>query len=122
MNLERLQYRVEAEVRFTPEEVEYLIARAQVHYDATCRAAGMSYEDGARENGFIKQLKLFPSKHGVVWTFRQLDITLKILENFAGNYGDLPIRRKLANEIHIICDTLQQRHSQLQKEEEHVKR
>lgn len=120
MNLEGLRYRVEAEVRFTPEEVDFLIERAKSHYDDTCRAAGMSYEDGARENGFIKQLKLFPSKAaGVTWTFRQLDLTLKILEMRSHNEF---LRMKLANELNMICDTINKRYEDLKKEEQLAKR
>lgn len=112
MELKRCWFDVKAEVCFTAEEVDYLIERAKRHYDDACRAAGMSYEDGARETGFIKQLKLFPSTRiGVSWTFRQLDTTLKILEHYAGK--DDPMRARLFKEIHSVCDTMVIKHKQL---------
>jgi len=79
MTTGEFQHRISLGVSFTPQDVDYLIACAQSHYDWTCQAAGMSYEDGARENGFIKQLKLFPD-HQQFWNFRKFDLTAKILE------------------------------------------
>ena len=70
MKLKELDYEVKAVVEFTKEEAEYLADRAKRHYDYVCNQAGCAIgEMGARVNGFIAQLVLFPGKPHV-WRFR----------------------------------------------------
>lgn len=110
MELKRLRYDVKAEVRFTPEEAEYLVGRAKNHYDSTCRAAGMSCEDGARENGFIAQLKMFP-RTAHIWDSRKIDLALKVPEPFA-HYAD-KMRGKLERELNKVYSEIQVQYGQL---------
>jgi hypothetical protein len=112
MELKRLWCTAEAEVSFTPEEADFLIECAKNHYDTACLLAGCVIgEEGARINGFIAQLKLFPGPD--VWTFRKLNTALKILE--LHNSNEL-LRMKLSGELHAICSTLQNRGSELNGE------
>lgn len=110
MELKNVWLTPSAEVEFTPEEADYLVLRAQRHYDSDCQAAGSSYEDGARENGFIKRLKLFPGKPHV-WSSRQIDLTLKVLEHYAG--ADDPMRRKLFKDLHKTYTAMQTKYKEL---------
>jgi hypothetical protein len=110
MEMLRLWYTPTLELRFSREEAEFLVDRAKRHYDGTCQAAGMSYEDGARENGFIKQLVLFPGRTAV-WTSRQLDLTAKVLEHFAGQ--DTRMRKELAEQISAAFFAIQTKYREL---------
>jgi hypothetical protein len=77
-------YEVRAQVTFTRKEYEFLIASAKTHYDGTCKAAGLAIgEQGAQENGFLAQLRLFPTDKAftrVTWPFSRFDLCMKILE------------------------------------------
>lgn len=106
----RLWYTPTAEVCFAPNEVEYLIERAKRHYDSACQAAGTSCEDGGSENGFIAQLKLFRGGKAV-WTSRQLDLTLKVLEHYAG--PNEPIRASLFQDVLSAFNQIQAKHKEL---------
>ena len=78
MRLHRLHYSVSVEVEFPPEEVAHLIFRAATHYSATVREAARAIHDGAKENGFIAQLKMFPG--ATRWDSWKVDIALKAVE------------------------------------------
>ncbi len=106
------QYNISIQVGFTPDEAKFLVERAQRHYDATCQAAGSSYEDGARENGFIKQLVLFP-RLAPFWTTRQLDLTLKVLEVRDLQPEREVVRARLFNEVKDAFDAIQDRYEEL---------
>jgi hypothetical protein len=81
MEFKGYTYKVSAEVKFTKQETELLVELAKGHYDGACKLAGCAIgADGARENGFIAQLVLFPSKLPIVWAFREFDLTMKVLE------------------------------------------
>ena len=77
-------YEVKATVTFTRKEYEFLIEAAKSHYDEVCKAAGLAIgEQDSKENGFLAQLRLFPTDKAftkVVWPFRNFDISMKILE------------------------------------------
>lgn len=113
MELQRLHYTVTAEVKFTDEEIDFLIGRAKTHYDWTCQAAGLSIAEGGQTNGFIAQLKLFPTL-AAVWTFRELDLTLKVLE--MRDFNNELLRTKLFTQIILICDGMSRRHKEMNKE------
>lgn len=106
MELKRIYFKVEAEVTFSTEEVEYLIERAKSHYDATCQNAGLSMDEGARENGFISRLKMFPGPS--MWTSRNLDIAMKVLEMTDGN----PMGQRIFGEIWKIFQQLEHAHTE----------
>ncbi len=118
MKLERLHYRVEVELKFTEEEIDYLIDRAQRHYDGACQAAGTSIAEGARTNGFIAQLRLFP-QFDVIWTGREVDLALKVLE-----FADLGptkskkdvLRKRLREELNSAFTVMEQRYIELRGE------
>lgn len=112
MKLKKMWLTPTVEVAFTSEEIDYLIERAKKHYDSTCQAAGMSYEDGARENGFIKQLKLFPNLTPI-WTSRQIDLTLKILEPFVRSHYEDEMRGRLFDELRAIHTSMQIKYRKL---------
>jgi hypothetical protein len=109
MQIKGWRYDVKVEVEFSGEEVDYLIARAKSHYDGECQAAGMSYEDGARSNGFIKQLKLFPGP--AFWTSSQIDLTLKVLEWYT-SVDTSEIRDRLHRELMAAWSELRDRHAE----------
>lgn len=119
MKLQRLSYTVTAEVSFTPDEADYLVKRAKVHYDGTCQAARFLISEGAFENGFLAQLKLFPGP--VNWSFRNFDLTLKILE-LRGRPEDQLMRLTIHTALNRACDLINKRYEELTKEEALVQR
>jgi hypothetical protein len=121
MKLTGMAYEVSAEVEFTKAEVALLIKHAKAHYDHACWAAGLTIgERGARENGFIAQLKMRAPRRikgepyaRAVWKFRQLDTALKILEM----HGNDPKVRVLSSMLWGACKALEIRYTELTKEE-----
>jgi hypothetical protein len=110
----RLYYEVNIEVGFTDEEILYLINRAKNHYDSTCQEAGTSMEDGGRKNGFIAQLHMTrPSAWTWVWTSRQLNLTLKILEPITHVDMEDKLRAKLFADVNSAFNKIQDRHKEL---------
>lgn len=124
MELERLSYKVSAEVRFTKREVDYMIDRAKRHYDHSCQMFGCAIgELGATTNGVLAQLRLFPAKRddaACAFSFRELDTMLKILEmrEFGIDSGKREnLRTTLFTKINHTCNVINARYEQLTKEE-----
>jgi hypothetical protein len=113
MELQGLHYKVEAELRFTDEEVDLLLERAARHYDWTCQEAGaFSGANGAERNGFIAVLKIKPNSCPAVWTSRQVDLTLKILEPYYSEKREV-LRAKLFNELRLVFEALLKKYGEL---------
>ena len=107
----KFRYDISVEVSFTKEEIALLIATARSHYDMTCREAGYAAgENGYRFNGFIAQLRLFPSLPPV-WTTRQLDLSMKILEMVV--LKDRLGAEALCSRLYQTFDRIQQEHARL---------
>ncbi len=70
MKLESISYTPKANVKFTQEEANLLVALSQVHYDGVCRDAGLP-------GGFLFGVGNYPQAS---LTFRQVDTIAKILE------------------------------------------
>jgi hypothetical protein len=109
-------YEVKIALKFSTEEVGLLIELAKSHYDGTCQAAGTSIAEGGFENGFIAQLRLFSSQHPVVWSSRQLDLTLKVLEPYAPSRADSQLARQLSAVLYEMFKAVQIRQQQLNGE------
>lgn len=128
MKLEGLCYKVEAELRFTKVEVDYLIDRAKRHYDHTCQMYGCAIgETGAVVNGVVAQLRLFPTDKNTskrVFSSRDIDTMLKIIE--MPDYNPPAATRKTREELFIHLRAafrlIQNRYSELTKEEDNVQR
>jgi hypothetical protein len=117
VKIERLSFSVSVEITFSALEVDYLIDRAKRHYDFTCQEAGMSMKDGAQQNGFIAQLKLF-NHLTTTWPWRHFDLALKIIEM----PDKSPLRDKLTADFYRALKLIERRTKQLQEEEIHVER
>lgn len=122
MKTDGFRYRVELCVAFTQEEAEALCALAKLHYDSTCKAAGMSRDDGARETGFLAQLLLTPDRLAARWAFHQFDVTAKILEQLswalAAHKGKFEVLQGMtAKMIHAMC-AINDEYDRLTKEAE----
>ena len=108
----KFRYDISVEVSFTKEEIALLINTARAHYDMTCREAGYAAgENGYRFNGFIAQLRLFPALLPV-WTTRQLDLSMKILEMAALKDRDEAFR--LTTELNQTFDRIHQEYTRLE--------
>ena len=107
----KFRYDISVEVSFTKEEIALLIATARSHYDMTCREAGYAAgENGYRFNGFIAQLRLFPSLPPV-WTTRQLDLSMKIMEMAV--HKDMDTALALSTRLYQTFDRIQQEYVRL---------
>lgn len=147
MNFNGFQYDIEATITFEREEYETLIELAKMHYDATCREAGYKageldrYNVPAAKNGFLAQLELFPdTQEGTgmlfngkpavkldvstaTWSFRNLDLTMKILEQRdmltwgKGEEGQkkLAICDRVAHDILVIMRRIKTEYERIQK-------
>ncbi len=124
MNIESLRYELRAELKFTRTEINYMIKRCKEHYDGVCQAAGFSIQEGGFQNGFIAQLKMFPTTKTytvAVWTFNQIDITLKVLEY--KDFGeDNPLRLKLRGQLDKTFTMMMSRHKELREQEQKINR
>lgn len=91
MKLQFLHFVPKADVCFTEDEYDLMLACSEGHYDGVCRDAGCEsvlYENG--RPGFLRSASWASHSTGgapVAFTFRQLDTLAKILE--VGRYLDL---------------------------------
>lgn len=108
MKTGELRYKVSVAVSFTKKEIAFLLKCTRNHYDWTCQDAGLRCEDGASENGFIAQLKMFPD-HQQFWDFSKFDLAAKILEM----HTRIELGRRLFDEMLIAMKTLEKRHKEL---------
>lgn len=129
MKFNKFQHEVRAEVTFTKEEYEFLIELAKLHYDNTCREAGLligevhqhepsmfSYPVEATRNGFLAQLKLFPTTPeytAVIWPFSHFDITMKILEQRDYLPKQLDLANKIASDIMRVLRGINEEYKRL---------
>jgi hypothetical protein len=112
MQCKQFHFQVAIELQFTKEEADFLIERSKIHYDAACRAAGLSCDDGAPNNGFIAQLRLCPAGP-TIWAARQIDMALKILENCAVLDQGGGMRARLFEELSLAFNDVQLKHEEL---------
>lgn len=112
MTFLEFEYKVLSRVRFTKAEYTLLITLAQGHYDSTCLAAGLGIGEQVRghtglRNGFIAQLKLFPTTpqySDVTWSWSEFDLTMKVLEQ--RTYLKKPIERATADGLARIVSSV----------------
>jgi len=127
MKFKEFSYKVEAVVTFTKAEAEVLVTLANHHYDSTCVASGLSSGEShpkvgtAATNGFLAQLKLFPGS--TVWSFRNFDLALKVLEGrgICDRAGILTKTQafaagRLNTELNAMCDALNAEYTRLVSE------
>ena len=123
MNIEGFHYDVELEVSFTVEEAKALCALAKLHYDDTCRAAGMLISDGAQKNGFLAQLMMFQLRRlTVTWAFHKFDLTAKILEQLpwalCSNRSKWQVLEPLTTQVLVALKVIAKEYDRLNKEAE----
>jgi hypothetical protein len=123
LNTKGFQYDVELEVSFTIEEAAALCELAKLHYDDTCRAAGMLISDGAQKNGFLTHLMMFPPRSLTVnWDFRKFDLTAKILEQLpwalCSNRSKWQVLEPLTNQVLVSLKVIAKEYDRLNKEAE----
>jgi hypothetical protein len=126
MNIEGFHYDVELEVSFTIEEASALCELAKLHYDDTCRAAGMLISDGAQKNGFLAQLMMFQSRRlTVTWAFHKFDLTAKILEQLpwalCSNRSKWQVLEPLTTQVLVALKVIAKEYDRLNKEVETCK-
>lgn len=113
MKLDEFHYEVRAQVSFTSEEIDCMLQWAGNHYDSTCQeAASVAGVHGARTNGYIAQLRLFPNLKAV-WTSRQIDLTLKILEPYTSDRAANETATKLFRELHLTYRAMEGEYKKL---------
>src|SRR6185437_4969688 len=107
-------YNVKAQLKFTKREAVFLVTMAERHYDYTCQAAAsVAGVRGAQTNGFIAQLKLFPGRTPVTWTWQQLDLTMKILEARQHAAPREALRLSLTSQVDAAMREISLRHDEL---------
>jgi hypothetical protein len=126
MNIEGFHYDVELEVSFTAEEASALCELAKLHYDDTCRAAGMLISDGAQKNGFLAQLMMFQLRRlTVTWAFHKFDLTAKILEQLpwalCSNRSKWQVLEPLTTQVLVALKVIAKEYDRLNKEVETCK-
>jgi hypothetical protein len=126
LNTKGFHYDVELEVSFTIEEASALCELAKLHYDDTCRAAGMLISDGAQKNGFLARLTMFPPRSLTVnWTFDKFDLTAKILEQLPwvlrANRSKWQVLEPLTTQVLVALRVIAREYDRLNKEVETCK-
>lgn len=128
MKFESFDYKVSAELTFARAEYLALIDLAKAHYDDKCREAGLvigehgQHGEVGRVNGFLAQLRLFPScaeATTVVWTSDKVDLTLKILEmrwTFYPAGAERAMCDRLNSELFDAFDKIRTEYARLTKE------
>jgi hypothetical protein len=123
LNTKGFHYKVELEVSFTAEEASALVELSQLHYDDTCRAAGMLISDGAQKNGFLTHLMMFPPNSlTVTWDFHKFDLTAKILEQLpwalCSNRSKWQVLEPLTTQVLVALRVIAKEYDRLNKEAE----